>query len=394
MENLDICLRELNLLQNQLNGCESDSIHSTFRSIRLDFQPATSGDLNSDNHRLPPNLPLLTPQHLENGFIEEFLIKYFTKPLTLEQLLNELQFSLLQLKQIQQIVADYASKTENLTNSQIPYNGYRTTLKLNQITVQLLYNFLYKENTGLKLFQLLENSKSSIQNLQSQLYRIRIVVLVNLIQISLCVDSDSHGSNANEPNLFHPNTIEFYMNLFQKVVPYLGQYYVTDQYFFFHSKLRKILRTTSGFFVVVHRLPNSLILLFNKKRMARVASKTLQSPNMRWPLGTFKTLDDFFFRKLIINLYHFKTPVKSDTYFIPKQLEWKLKSLEEVLKRPEEPGFVYTGCCSNSLWSQPKVIKSNKFGQKEGLIRIRVLQHQKTKKDGTVLFHCHGGIHY
>ena len=134
----------------------------------------------------------------------------------------------------------------------------------------------------------------------------------------------------------------------------------------------------------------------SKKRMHRVVSKALSNPTMRFPLGVFGSLDDFPFRKMIINIYHMKTPVKSTTFFVPKQQQWTFRTLEEVLKDREQPGFVYkdtkdTEGSADSAWNQRKTIKSTKFGKKPNYVRIRVLQHQKTAPNGTVLFHCHGG---
>ena len=39
--------------------------------------------------------------------------------------------------------------------------------------------------------------------------------------------------------------------------------------------------------------------------------------------------------------YDRKTPVQSATYFIPKQQQWTLRSIEEVLNNPDQLGFVY-----------------------------------------------------
>ena len=145
---------------------------------------------------------------------------------------------------------------------------------------------------------------------------------------------------------------------------------------------------------VAHRLPISLVLPLNKSRMYKVAAKTFRNPSMRWPIGTFSSLDDFPFRTVFVNLYHFKTPVKSTTYFIPKQRKWTLRSLDDMLDNPEQVGFEFCKKLeglAEIAWHHRKVIQSDKFGQKLNTVRIRVLQNLKAKQDGTVLFHCHGG---
>lgn len=181
--------------------------------------------------------------------------------------------------------------------------------------------------------------------------------------------------------------------MFTEMVPYLGPYYVDHLGFFLSSKLKKVFYIMIRGVGSLHRLPTSLVYPLSKHKMYRVAFKALRNPNMRWPLGAMGSLDDVLFRKLAISIYHRKTPVKSTTFFIPKQSQWTLRSIEEVLQNPEKPGFVYNSLkgCGDTSWDFRKVIQTNKFCQKPNYIRIRVLQHRKTKQDGNVLFHCHGG---
>lgn len=387
MENLDQCLDAIDQL-----GCKLDSVLTENTSIIA--QQLTSHLLlepnNNDNNSHFPEKPesmsnvcLFSIQQIENGFVTAFLKQHFDKPSNMKQTLDQLRTHLNHLNLLDSMVAKLAPEADLiLKNKKYCFNGYRTLMKINQIAVRDLHLLLKSPK------------KASFQKLKCKLYRIKLMVFINIIQLSFKEESDRCGHNPNEPNLFHPDTGLMVMDLFEAAIPYLGEYYCEHVVFFLPPKIRKLFRMSGLFTAIAYRIPISLLFPLNKKKMHFLASKSLHNPNMRWPLSVIATADDIWFRKLAINLYHLKTPSKSTTYFIPKQQQWTLRSLEDVMNDQNQSRFVYkdTGSSGDAAWNHRKVIKCNKFGNKSGFVRIRVLRHRHAKPDGSVLFHCHGGM--
>ena len=244
MEEIDKCFVALSELQSQ-NSVLTNQTENNHQQSQL-FTELETNNNQPINKLQVANLRLLQPEHVENGFLKEFLKQHFAKPTSLEQLLDELQTNLLQLKNLHSIVASFAPAAD--FESPNPSNGYRSMMKINDVAIRKL------------LLSLAKMKNLNAKNLKSQLYIIRLTVLVNLIQISWKAESDRLGQPQNEPNLFHQDTVLFWMDMFQEVSPYLGPYYINHLGFYLPKPLKKIYRIMIYSIATVHRLPHSLFL--------------------------------------------------------------------------------------------------------------------------------------
>ena len=214
MKQVNDCLAAIDHLQNDLIGDLSNNVENNLETT----SSLSKRETNSTREKLElfANLSLITPEHLKNGFVKKFLELHFSKPLLLGQFLNEFKKSLFELDHLNTAVASFAPEAD--LDPLNPYNGYRSMMKINQITLSDL------------LLLLTDKKKPNEKKLKSFLYRLRLVVLVNLIQMSWKAESDrlhscdrlikSDGPDGlarfqSEPNLFHQNTALFWIDLFQ-----------------------------------------------------------------------------------------------------------------------------------------------------------------------------------
>jgi hypothetical protein len=373
------------ILNNRLTNLTPDELRKDPSPVR----PVSNATLETNNNHLASDiqtldLTLLRPSHLENGQFRQFLPIYFAKPKGMRDTLTELIGALQQMNKSFGAIAALAPGCD--LEPQNPSNGYRTMMKTNTVAVRDL------------LKQLMAHKFPSMRTLRRHVYLIKLIALMDQLQLSFRALSEETRRAPIDPNMFHQDLVFFWLKIYEQINPFLESYYAHHLYFFlpakFNSRIRWLMRTI----VSIHRIPFSLSATFNNRKFGSFAAQCMNNPNMRFPIGLFASMDDAIFRKLVIGMYHRRTPVRASTYFVPKQRQWILTGLQEISKRPDVR-FSYhaTGEAIETAWELRKVIKSLKFGSKPDSVRVRILRHPDAKPDGTVLFHCHGGllaVHY
>lgn len=201
MEGVQSCLTAINSLRGQLLGLATTEI--TSQPILLEEE--TNNNQLNEIPPLPSSLHLMSRQQIENGGVKEMLEQHFARSTSVKQTFDELKKSLLQLNQLNSIVAHFAVEADLEPQNQ--NNGYRSMMKINQILIRDL------------LLLLISKKLPNARTLRSYLYRVRLTVLINLVQLSWKAESDrwrnSEGHISNEPNLFHTKTALWWMELYQ-----------------------------------------------------------------------------------------------------------------------------------------------------------------------------------
>ena len=292
------------------------------------------------------------------------------------KILNGLKLNLIELN-------NYGE--QNDFSIDLKYNGYRSFAKLNTIALKRVESELIDQA---KSVQLNEKKIKKCLAFLKFINKLNLLVLETTKKNQKLNKKDVNQNRKEYKLLFDEKmTIEIFEQYFamkEDFKVYLDghlSFYLTNQ-------LKLLVHYVCKFLLLSSYLPFSLFILFNKERTLNTMYDAIINPTISWP-NSMEIINKPVICSFARSLATFRNSVRSQTFYIPKQQKWLLKTLDECNFSETTKFFKYSPVPNDE--SNRSQLKSNNQNLKANGIRVKLIKHKSKPKDGIVLFHVHGG---